>query len=64
MQAAIAGPHKLVRYLDGDVRLLFDLARDPDERTDLVGIADAELAHMEALLDTWAAATGSPVAIP
>jgi hypothetical protein len=55
MQAAIGVRHKLVRYLDGDVRLLFDLERDAAERVDLVGVDDVAQADLERLLDAWSA---------
>jgi arylsulfatase A-like enzyme len=55
LQAAVAPPWKLVRYPGGDVRLLFDLDRDPGERDDRGGVDDTELARMTALLDTWSA---------
>ena len=54
MQAVVAPPWKLVRYLDGDVRLLFDLDRDPAELDDRVGMDDAHLTRTSALLDAWA----------
>jgi hypothetical protein len=54
MQAAIVGHHKLVRYVEGDILLLFDLARDPGERADLVGVDDATQRELERALDTWA----------
>jgi len=54
MRAVVLPPWKLVHWIDGDVRLLFDLDRDPAELDDRVGVADAELARLSALLDTWA----------
>jgi arylsulfatase A-like enzyme len=45
------GPYKLITTSRGE-RLLFDLARDPDEGEDLAGRESARVADMERRLDT------------
>ncbi|MFO0636281.1 MAG: sulfatase-like hydrolase/transferase [Nannocystaceae bacterium] len=49
--------HKLVRWVDDDVRLLFDLDRDPGESEDRLGDPDAPRQAAEALLDVFSALT-------
>ncbi|MBX7082316.1 MAG: sulfatase [Nannocystaceae bacterium] len=66
LQAAIAAHdgrlHKLVRWVDDDVRLLFDLDRDPGETEDRLGDPEAPRDAAEALLDVFSALTGRAAA--
>ena len=54
-RAAISGDWKLIRDLQTDRRLLFDLAVDPGEQNDLYPERGAEHAELEARLDAWIA---------
>ncbi len=54
-RAAISGNWKLIRDLQTDRRLLFDLVADPGEQNDLYPERGAEHADLEARLDAWIA---------
>jgi arylsulfatase A-like enzyme len=53
------GPLKLVETSKGDT-VLFDLAEDPGETTNLAGTRRADVARLQSELDTWSAALGLP----
>ena len=54
-----AGSLKLVETSDGSA-LLFDLATDPGEMTDLADTRRGDLARLQGELDTWSAALALP----